>query len=135
MTVPGARTTSYFSTGSLAYVFRFRDELREGKDVEPALVETMTHAGRSVIVSGSTVAVGLLSLMVVPVPQASPLAASASADLAPPGDPRRLVSSDGRSATTAGARSPVPSLLLGALLVYGVASGKGTLPTAFLHRR
>jgi putative drug exporter of the RND superfamily len=49
-------------------IFRFRDELREGADVEPALVETMTHAGRSVIVSGSTVAVGLLSLIVLPLP-------------------------------------------------------------------
>jgi RND superfamily putative drug exporter len=26
-------------------IFRFRDELREGNDVESALVETMTHAG------------------------------------------------------------------------------------------
>jgi putative drug exporter of the RND superfamily len=53
---------------SLLMIFRFRDELREGKPVEAALVETMTHAGRSVIVSGSTVAVGLLSLIAVPVP-------------------------------------------------------------------
>ena len=49
-------------------IFRFRDELREGKDVETALVETMTHAGRSVIVSGSTVAVGLLSMIILPLP-------------------------------------------------------------------
>ena len=53
---------------SLLMVFRFRDELREGNDVETALVETMTHAGRSVIVSGSTVAIGLLSLIVLPLP-------------------------------------------------------------------
>src|SRR5206468_7971750 len=46
---------------ALLIIFRFRDELREGEDVETAIVETMTHAGRSVIVSGSTVAVGLLS--------------------------------------------------------------------------
>src|SRR6185503_5040503 len=45
-----------------------RDELREGRDVETALVETMTHAGRSVIVSGSTVAVGLLSMVILPLP-------------------------------------------------------------------
>jgi RND superfamily putative drug exporter len=38
---------------ALLMIFRFRDELREGEDVETALVETMTHAGRSVIVSGS----------------------------------------------------------------------------------
>ena len=37
---------------ALLMIFRFRDELREGEDVETALVETMTHAGRSVIVSG-----------------------------------------------------------------------------------
>ena len=37
---------------ALLMIFRFRDELRDGEDVETALVETMTHAGRSVIVSG-----------------------------------------------------------------------------------
>ena len=53
---------------ALLMIFRFRDELREGEDVETALVETMTHAGRSVIVSGTTVAVGLLSLIILPLP-------------------------------------------------------------------
>jgi len=53
---------------ALLMIFRFRDELREGRDVETALVETMTHAGRSVIVSGSTVAVGLLSMIILPLP-------------------------------------------------------------------
>jgi RND superfamily putative drug exporter len=53
---------------ALLMIFRYRDELREGKDVETALVETMTHAGRSVIVSGSTVAVGLLSMIILPLP-------------------------------------------------------------------
>jgi RND superfamily putative drug exporter len=53
---------------ALLMIFRFRDELREGEDVETAVVETMTHAGRSVIVSGSTVAVGLLSMIVLPLP-------------------------------------------------------------------
>src|SRR5215204_2953979 len=53
---------------ALLMIFRFRDELREGEDVETALVETMTHAGRSVIVSGTTVAVGLLSMVVLPLP-------------------------------------------------------------------
>jgi len=53
---------------ALLIIFRFRDELRDGNDVETALVETMTHAGRSVIVSGSTVAVGLLSMIVLPLP-------------------------------------------------------------------
>jgi putative drug exporter of the RND superfamily len=53
---------------SLLLIFRFRDELREGKDVESALAETMSHAGRSVIVSGSTVGVGLLAMIALPLP-------------------------------------------------------------------
>jgi RND superfamily putative drug exporter len=53
---------------ALLMIFRFRDELRDGNDVETALEQTMTHAGRSVIVSGSTVAVGLLSLIILPLP-------------------------------------------------------------------
>ena len=53
---------------SLLLIFRFRDELREGNDVETALVETMTHAGKSVVVSGSTVAIGLLALVALPLP-------------------------------------------------------------------
>ncbi|MFL6138764.1 MAG: MMPL family transporter [Frankiaceae bacterium] len=53
---------------ALLMIFRFREELREGEDVETALVETMTHAGRSVIVSGSTVAIGLLALVALPLP-------------------------------------------------------------------
>jgi putative drug exporter of the RND superfamily len=53
---------------ALLMIFRFRDELREGEDVETAIVEMMTHAGRSVIVSGSTVAVGLLSMVILPLP-------------------------------------------------------------------
>jgi putative drug exporter of the RND superfamily len=53
---------------ALLMIFRFRDELRHGNDVESALVETMTHAGRSVIVSGSTVAIGLLAMVALPLP-------------------------------------------------------------------
>jgi putative drug exporter of the RND superfamily len=53
---------------ALLIVFRFRDELREGNEVEPALVETMTHAGHSVIISGTTVAVGLLAMVLLPLP-------------------------------------------------------------------
>src|SRR5919202_5561774 len=49
-------------------IFRFREELRHGDDVETAVVTTMRHAGRSVIVSGSTVAVGLLSMIILPLP-------------------------------------------------------------------
>jgi RND superfamily putative drug exporter len=53
---------------ALLMLFRFREELRHGQDVETAVVETMKHAGRSVIVSGSTVAIGLLSMVILPVP-------------------------------------------------------------------
>jgi RND superfamily putative drug exporter len=53
---------------ALLMIFRFRDELRDGSDTETAMVQTMTHAGRSVIVSGSTVAVGLLSMVFLPLP-------------------------------------------------------------------
>ena len=53
---------------ALLMIFRFREELRTGSDVESALVETVTHAGRAVIVSGSTVALGLLSLVALPLP-------------------------------------------------------------------
>jgi RND superfamily putative drug exporter len=53
---------------ALLMIFRFREELRHGRDVETAVVETMKHAGRSVIVSGSTVAIGLLSMVIIPIP-------------------------------------------------------------------
>jgi RND superfamily putative drug exporter len=53
---------------ALLMVMRFRDELHAGRDAESALVETMTHAGRSVIVSGTTVAIGLLALVALPIP-------------------------------------------------------------------
>jgi RND superfamily putative drug exporter len=53
---------------SLLMIFRFREELAAGRDREAAVVETMKHAGRAVIVSGSTVAIGLLSLIVLPLP-------------------------------------------------------------------
>ncbi|MDX6632521.1 MAG: putative drug exporter of the superfamily [Solirubrobacterales bacterium] len=53
---------------SLLMIFRFREELARGSDTETALVATMTRAGRSVIVSGSTVAIGLLSMLILPLP-------------------------------------------------------------------
>jgi uncharacterized membrane protein YdfJ with MMPL/SSD domain len=53
---------------ALLMIFRFREELAHGEEIETALVETMRHAGRSVIVSGSTVAVGLLSMIFLPLP-------------------------------------------------------------------
>jgi putative drug exporter of the RND superfamily len=53
---------------SLLMIFRFREELAHGEAVDVAIIETMTHAGRSVIVSGSTVAIGLLSMVIIPIP-------------------------------------------------------------------
>ena len=139
---------------ALLMIFRFRDELREGKDVETALVETMTHAGRSVIVSGSTVAVGLLSMIVLPlpfirsmgiggmlIPAVSVLAAITllPALLATLGErinsvrvlPKRLVDrghpEDGPWGRWAGfvTRRPVPVAIVG-LVVVGVLAGIGT---------
>ena len=53
---------------SLLMIFRFREELGRGESVEDAVTNTMRHAGRSVIVSGSTVAIGLLSMVIIPIP-------------------------------------------------------------------
>src|SRR6266511_4219074 len=53
---------------ALVMIFRFREELASGRPTDEALVETMTHAGRSVIISGSTVAIGLLSMIILPLP-------------------------------------------------------------------
>src|SRR6266487_3900723 len=53
---------------SLLMIFRFREELANGEDTDTAIIETMQHAGRSVIVSGSTVAIGLLSMVILPIP-------------------------------------------------------------------
>ncbi len=53
---------------ALLMIFRFREELASGKSTDDALEETLTHAGRSVVVSGSTVAIGLLSMVILPLP-------------------------------------------------------------------
>jgi RND superfamily putative drug exporter len=53
---------------SLLFIFRFREELAAGRSSEHALVETMTHAGKSVVISGSTVGIGLLSMVILPIP-------------------------------------------------------------------
>ena len=53
---------------ALLIIFRFREELRHGADTQAAITQTMRHAGRSVIVSGTTVAVGLISMIIIPVP-------------------------------------------------------------------
>ncbi|MGX6450194.1 MMPL family transporter, partial [Patulibacter sp. S7RM1-6] len=54
---------------SLLVVFRWREERAAGDgDDEAALRRAMATAGRAVAVSGTTVAIGLLALVVVPVP-------------------------------------------------------------------
>jgi len=53
---------------SLLVVSRFRDELARADQIEDAVVRTMTTAGRSVVFSGATVALGLALLLFIPVP-------------------------------------------------------------------
>jgi putative drug exporter of the RND superfamily len=53
---------------SLLLIFRFREELAHGETVEEALTESMVHAGHSIVVSGSTVGIGLLSMIILPIP-------------------------------------------------------------------
>ncbi|WP_238019843.1 MMPL family transporter [Dactylosporangium sp. AC04546] len=51
---------------SLFVISRFREELAAGRDVPSAVRHTMTTAGRTVAVSGLTVALALASLLVFP---------------------------------------------------------------------
>jgi putative drug exporter of the RND superfamily len=53
---------------SLLVVSRWREERAAGRDNEAAVTEAMSHAGRAVVFSGLTVAIGLLSMVVLPVP-------------------------------------------------------------------
>jgi RND superfamily putative drug exporter len=53
---------------SLLFIFRFREELAKNLGVEQATIQSMEHAGRSIIVSGSTVGIGLLSMIILPIP-------------------------------------------------------------------
>ena len=53
---------------SLLVVYRFREELERTEDVEAAVVRTMETAGRAVIFSGAAVAIGLLTLIALPLP-------------------------------------------------------------------
>ena len=52
---------------ALFVVTRFREELDAGHDVEAALRRTMSTAGRTVAVSGLTVGIAILSLLLFPV--------------------------------------------------------------------
>jgi RND superfamily putative drug exporter len=51
---------------ALFVVSRFREELRAGHDTQTAIVRTMATAGRTVVVSGVTVALALASLLLFP---------------------------------------------------------------------
>jgi len=51
---------------SLFIVSRYREELRAGRDVEGAIVRTVETAGRTIALSGLTVAVSLSALLVFP---------------------------------------------------------------------
>ncbi len=53
---------------SLLIVYRFREELALGLEVEAAVARTMQTAGRAVIFSGATVAIGLALLIFMPLP-------------------------------------------------------------------
>ncbi|HXY84455.1 MAG TPA: MMPL family transporter [Gaiellaceae bacterium] len=53
---------------SLLVVYRFREELQRGDSVDDAIVRTMRTAGRAVIFSGATVAIGLGLLLFMPLP-------------------------------------------------------------------
>src|SRR6185312_14534519 len=53
---------------SMLVVFRFREELAHGDDVDRALRTTMATAGRATLFSGATVAVGLALLVFMPLP-------------------------------------------------------------------
>ena len=53
---------------SLLFVTRWREERAHGRDNHDAVVVAMETAGRAVVFSGVTVAIGLISLVVLPVP-------------------------------------------------------------------
>jgi putative drug exporter of the RND superfamily len=53
---------------SLLIIVRWREERAHGHDGEEAIVRAMTTAGRAVVFSGTTVAIGLLGLTVLPLP-------------------------------------------------------------------
>jgi RND superfamily putative drug exporter len=53
---------------SLFIVYRFREELERGGSKDEAIVRTMATAGRAVMFSGATVAIGLALLLFMPLP-------------------------------------------------------------------
>ncbi|HEY2260758.1 MAG TPA: MMPL family transporter [Solirubrobacteraceae bacterium] len=53
---------------SLLVVVRWREERAHGHDGDEAVVRAMATAGRAVVFSGTTVAIGLLAMIVLPLP-------------------------------------------------------------------
>ncbi|MGB6454072.1 MAG: MMPL family transporter [Streptosporangiaceae bacterium] len=53
---------------SLLLITRWREEIAHGRDNETAIRTAMTTAGRAIIFSGVTVALGLLALIALPIP-------------------------------------------------------------------
>jgi putative drug exporter of the RND superfamily len=53
---------------SLLVVVRWREERAHGREGDEAVVRAMETAGRAVVFSGTTVAIGLLAMIVLPVP-------------------------------------------------------------------
>ena len=53
---------------SLLIVHRFRSEVNKSVHLEEAILRTMTSAGRTILISGCAVAIGLATLFIVPVP-------------------------------------------------------------------
>ncbi len=75
MTTPTYVTNLVFLIGlgiavdySLLIVYRFREELERGGSTEEAVVRTMETAGRAVVFSGATVAIGLALMLGMPLP-------------------------------------------------------------------
>jgi uncharacterized membrane protein YdfJ with MMPL/SSD domain len=53
---------------SLLILYRFREELERGGSKDDAIIRTMATAGRAVLFSGATVAIGLALLLFMPLP-------------------------------------------------------------------
>jgi RND superfamily putative drug exporter len=53
---------------ALLVVVRWREEIAHGRDGDEAVVRAMATAGRAVVFSGTTVAIGLLALVALPLP-------------------------------------------------------------------
>src|SRR5213076_3360556 len=53
---------------ALLVVVRWREEIAHGRQGDEAVVRAMETAGRAVVFSGTTVAIGLLALLALPLP-------------------------------------------------------------------